>query len=541
MDDKRKVPALAAGFAPVDQTRARAPMRQRLREPWLWVFLLGGGLLAALYLATIGSDPPGLYDDEANIGYNAWTIAHYGVDQYGNHFPLFFVAFGDYKGPIPTYLVAPLTWVIANGSALVRLPSVLAGIAIFLVAGRLAYRLTGSKSVAALTMILTALQPWVFLQSHTTMEGNIFMVLCLLVAVWCIAEARISATPGRWWTAAGAALAVGVFTYTVARPLMLVVAIIAAAVFARHGRRQMIRFLFPVAIAYVVVGVWSIAYPDTLFARFQAVGLFADHPSWGTALLRFASNYASYFSPDFLLLKGDGNYRQTTGFGGVLLAATVALMLAGLVRLITRRHEPMSRFVFLGVVVAPLPAALSLAAPHALRGAGLIPFLTVLMIEGLGWGRRLLRERRKVAAAFAAALVISALPFFADFFIAYPARAATAFEAGEGTGLRLAYSFAQQANSSLFLSASLNQPVAQLMYEVDAPPPQQEFVRRARITVVGVRPQFDAIRSGDLIVLGTADVPPQRLLLRFVVRDGRILEAPVGPSSDDLLRVYSAQ
>src|SRR5207253_4877442 len=82
MDDKRNVPALAAGFPPVDQIRARVPVRHRLREPWLCVFLLAGGVLAALYLATIGSDPPGLYDDEANIGYNAWTIAHYGVDQY---------------------------------------------------------------------------------------------------------------------------------------------------------------------------------------------------------------------------------------------------------------------------------------------------------------------------------------------------------------------------------------------------------------------------------------------------------------------------
>src|SRR5205807_432826 len=143
--------------------------------------------------------------------------------------------------------------------------------------------------------------------------------------------------------------------------------------------------------------------------------------------------------------------------------------------------------------------------------------------------------------AFAGALVLSAAPFFTDFFAAYPARASIAFEAGEGTGLRLAYAFAQQANSSLFLSASLNQPVAQLMYEVDAPPPQQDFVRRARITVVTVRPQLDEIRTGDLIVLGPHDLPPQQLLLRFVVRDGHIVDAPVGPSSDDLLRVYSAE
>ena len=46
---------------------------------------------------------PGLYVDEASIGYNAWTIAHFGVDEHGIHFPLFFEAFGEYKNPIYVY------------------------------------------------------------------------------------------------------------------------------------------------------------------------------------------------------------------------------------------------------------------------------------------------------------------------------------------------------------------------------------------------------------------------------------------------------
>ena len=122
--------------------------------------------VAALYLYRIGTDPPGLYADEASIGYNAWTIAHFGTDQYGNHFPLFFVDFGDYKGPVATYLVAPLTWLFANSATVVRLPSVLAGIAIALLAGRIAMVRTGSRFVAVVSIAFAALQPWIFLQSH---------------------------------------------------------------------------------------------------------------------------------------------------------------------------------------------------------------------------------------------------------------------------------------------------------------------------------------------------------------------------------------
>lgn len=513
--------------------------RSRWREPALYVGFVIAAALAALYVARIGSDPPGLYDDEASIGYNAWTIVHFGTDQYGNHLPLFFVDFGDYKGPIATYLVAPFVGLFGNSAAMVRLPSVLAGIAIFLVAGRLAFILTQSKGVALVSMAFTALQPWIFLQSHTMLEGNILMVLCVMLALWCIAEATQERRGAlRWWSAAGAALGVAVFSYTVGRALAFLVAAAAALDYVRRGRRVILRFLFPVAVAYVILGAWALATPGGLFGRFQKVGLVAGNLSLLNAASTFFSNYATYFSPDFLLLKGDGNLRQTTGFGGVLLDATLPLMLLGAIRLLTRWREAYPRLILAGTVLAPVPAALTLAAPHALRGAGLIPFLVVLMIEGTGWLWSVLRPRAVLAVALAALVAASATPYFVDFFTAYPARAALAFEVGEAEAMRLAYSDAGLGTHALFLSASLNQPAMQLMDAIDAQPPQGAFVRAARITVVTDRSQLRAVRPGDVLVLGPQDTPPSGALLLFLVRGGDVITAPVTPSPADLLRVY---
>ena len=512
--------------------------RARWRQPAVVVIGVVAVALAALYLFRIGSDPPGLYDDEASIGYNAWTIAHYGTDQFGNHVPLFFIDFGDYKGPIATYLVAPFTWFMSGGAAVVRLPSVLAGIAIFLVAGRLAFLLTRSYRTALVAMVLTALQPWMFLQSHTMLEGNILMVLCVLLACWFIAETQASARPGRWWSAAGAALGVCVYTYSIGRLLALLVGAAALLSFLHAGRRLLLRFLFPIAAAYVILAAYILSNPSGLFQRFQGSGLFADHPSALTAVGRFFGNYVSYFSPGFLVISGDGSYRQTTGFGGVLLDASVPLMLIGLVRLATRWRQPYPRFILLAAILAPVPAALTLAAPHALRGAGLFPFLVVMMIEGMAWVAALLRGRTAVIAALAAAAVLSATPFFVDFFTAYPERAALAFEAGEADALRLAYTEAGEGRDALFLSVSLNQPALQLMYAVSAPPPQDDFLRQARVTVLGSRAQLASAVHGDVLVLGPGDVPPSGATLSFVVHGGVIERAPVTPSANDLLRVY---
>ena len=300
----------------------------------------------------------------------------------------------------------------------------------------------------------------------------------------------------------------------------------------------MLRFLFPIAVAYMILAIWSFENPGALLARFQDVGLFADHPSLLAAVVRFLGNYGSYFNPNFLVLHGDGNLRQTTGFGGVLLDATLPLMIVGAVRLVSRWQQPYARFVVLGTLVAPIPAALTLVAPHALRGAGLIPFLIVMMLEGISWVWTLLRSRRLIAFVLSEVVIASAAPYFVDFFTAYPARAAIAFEAGEGSAEAMAYARAESGGHRLFLSATLNQPAVQLMYAIEAQPPQSDFVRRARIVVVTKLAQLDAAQPGDVLVIGPHDPPPPGARLLFVLVGGRIISAPATVTSDDLLCVY---
>lgn len=528
----------------VAATIAPRPLLQHASRAHTVLFALTGVTVVAgvvaLYFAGLGTVPPGPYLDEASIGYNAWTIAHYGVDQYGNHVPLFFVDFGDYKGPIATYLTVPFVWLFGTTVAAVRTPSTLAGIAVVLVAGVLAHRVTRSRGVALATVALTALQPWVLLQSHTMMEGNVLLMLCVMLACWCVAEALQRERAARWWTAAGAALGVAVFAYTIGRLLALLLASAAVASGFRSGRRNMLRFLFPLSVAYEVLLAATLANPAVLLARFQAAGLLSDHPSLLTAAGRFARNYIAYFDPSFLVVSGDGNYRQTTGFGGVILAATLPLMLAGLVRLLMRWRQPWSRFVLLGAVLSPIPAALTLQAPHALRGAGLFPFLVVLMIEGIAWAHSLLGSRRVLAAALTGAVALTATPYFVDFFTSYPARAAVAFEAGEGHALATAYARARDSGHSLYLSTSIGQPAMQLMFAVDAPPPQDAFLERAGIHVVSTRAQLDRARSGDVLALGSTDRPPDASRLLFVLHHGAIVWAPTATGAGDQLSVWVA-
>jgi hypothetical protein len=300
------------------------------------------------------------------------------------------------------------------------------------------------------------------------------------------------------------------------------------------------------------MGAWALENPGALTARYGEVGLFAFHATVLAAAVQFVTNYLTYVTPQFLIILGDSNLRQTTGFGGVLPPAAVPLILLGIWQLLRRRREPFARFVLLGALLAPVPAALTLTAPHALRSAGLIPFLAVFAIEGLAWvttagetaaravatGWRWLLRPRVVAGLVIAGTLAGAVPYFADYFTAYPGRSAAAFEGGESTGLLDAFHVARAGGHELYLSAALNQPLILLQFAVEAPPPQQTFVERNRIDVVTQESQLAGAHPGDIGVFKPGDEVPAGSTLLFVVRAGTVDEAPIAMSQEDLLRVY---
>src|ERR1700730_17503551 len=122
---------------------------------WTAVFIVAGAAVVVSHLAGLNTAPPGLYADEPTIGYNAWSIAHHGVDQNGHSWPLLF---GDF-GPIGTYLVAPLTLLFSLTPALTRVPAALTGVAVAVAASLLAWRLTGSRTIALLVLLEAAFEP----------------------------------------------------------------------------------------------------------------------------------------------------------------------------------------------------------------------------------------------------------------------------------------------------------------------------------------------------------------------------------------------
>lgn len=494
---------------------AAAPARQ---HPWTAALVVVGLLLAVLHLAGLATAPPGLYADEASIGYNAWAVAHAGIDEHGAHLPLYFEAFGEYKNPVYVYLLAPLTWFLPLTSTVERLPAALCSLGVVAAAGATAWRLTRSRPVLLATVLTAGFMPWLTVEGRVGFEVP-SMVLALSLALLCLA--RLLDGGGRWWAlGAGLALAVSVYGYSIGRLLVALLAgLLLLVLLPRRRTAETVAVMLPIVASYLLLAAWSQAHPGALTGRFSALSITADSPSAPVALERFVRNYVTYLGVPFLATHGDANPRHNTGFGGMLLVSSLPAVLAGVAVCLRHRRRPFERVLLGGLVLAPVPAALTAeGTPHALRACAMVPFLLVL--AALGWSAllpALLDRRVRLAALVALAAATAEVGAFErDLYVDWPGRALRVFDTGEADAIRRAHALA--AGHRVLLSSNLDQPYIQALFVLRPDP--HDYVRRG-LAAVGMRlddPEDMAAdsRAGDLLVLAADDSPPQGAQRLFV-------------------------
>jgi hypothetical protein len=486
------------------------------RRLWGALLVATAALLVVRNLSGLASAPLGAYVDETSVGYNAWAISTHGLDEHGDHLPLYFTAFGEYKNPVYIYALSALLRVLPLTVTTERLPAALFGLFICLFLTLIAWHRSRSLPICVLTLALCALTPWLTVESRVGFEV-ISMLALVSAALWCLSIAQDGGRP-RWYVAAGCLLAVAVFAYSTGRVEVVLLVVALAVAECLPLRRAALRWLIalaPVAGAYIVLAAWNFRHPGALTARFNLISIGSDGAPLVTVAGRFLGNYFTYFGPDFLFVRGDHLSRHATQFGGMLLGIAIPLIIAGLVAAWYHRDHRFVRFVLLGLLAAPVSAALTEeGTPHALRASMMLPFLLVLAIEGMilvgerlpGWGRP------AAVAAAAAAVIIQGTLFTIDMYATWPARSALDFDAGEIDAITRAAAMAH--GTPLLLSTSLDQPYIQAAFSFRPPPPPSFTADSAtpllaEMNMAVFDPSLPPSRPGSIAVLSAGDpVPP---------------------------------
>ena len=147
----------------------------------------------------------------------------------------------------------------------------------------------------------------------------------------------------------------------------------------------------------------------------------------------FTKNYLSFFSPDWLFLKGDAILRHSTGMVGAFYPLLLPFMIYGAFKFFQTADKKARTAFLVWILVSPIPAALTKdGAGYLLRTVTMLPFLTYFCALGIVESFNLIHKKLKpfYFAFLSLIFIYSAWSFFYGYLHVYPALSARAYEYG---------------------------------------------------------------------------------------------------------------
>lgn len=354
-----------------------------------------------LRLFSISTYPVSLYWDEVASTYNAYSILKTGKDEYGNSFPVLFKSFNDFKMSGNIYLTSLMIPVCGLNEFSARASSAFTGIIAIFFTYQLVNELLllssvkfkGLSKLPVLTAFFLAISPWHIQFSRTGFEANVAAGF-VIGSVWLF----LNGIRQKKFMVLFLSLILCAASFYVYRsihvfmPLLIIGLVI---IFNQNIRRQkknfiillvcLILFLLPLipkmfgegAIRAKQVSVVNNASTEVYSSALELV----KHPNLVQKIMNnrrvvygklMATGYLSHFSPFYLFFSGDANGRHGPRGMGLLYGWEIPFILIGILAVFF-----LGKYVWQSILIwtllAPIPAALSVPVPHALRSLNMLP------------------------------------------------------------------------------------------------------------------------------------------------------------------------
>lgn len=378
----------------------------------LFILILGLGIFARVW--EYPQLPPGLNQDEATIGIEAYSLLHFGVDRNGISYPVNFISWGDGMDALYGYVLIPF---VAFGLTplTVRLPVLLAGILTLPLVYFIGKRSAG-EAFGLLSMFLLAISPWHILMSRWGINENILpFVFCLGFA--CM---MLSSTRNSWFIAASALFGLSLYAYGatyVAVPVFLACAIPILIIAKRVSKRDLIiglvvftLLLVPILL-FVLINAFgwdSIQLGPVTIPRMPVQPRFlnASAASQVNPLMTMLNNIRGLVKL-LLVYQSDQHVWNSVEPFGYMYSFSLPLAIIGSILLFPRRDSPRISEILL--VLSWLLASLTIGVfQYANINRVYLVFIPVILC--IAFFLKWLGERSKVS--FAAMILVYLTSFF---------------------------------------------------------------------------------------------------------------------------------
>jgi hypothetical protein len=367
-------------------------MNSRTAVVWLAVVMSGFGLFLRAW--GLENNPPGLWQDEASTGLDAFLIFQNGQDQTGVRWPMIFRSFGDYPLGLYRYLAAPVVGLLGLSAGTERLVAAASGSLLLVLTGLLVRDRYGNWAGIG-AWVSGALCPfWI----HFSRYGSeaILLPTCLTAAWYAVEKSK---KDPRWLWVAGAAFGLTAHTYHAAKvvlPLFGIVFLWSQWAYARKlwsGPARKHLMASALIFSVLVIPAAAAAFSPEGQARGRTV--LAWHHAEGSTVLRLViDNYLSYFSLPLLFGRGGPAMAQSVPGLGLFNWLDAPFLLLGLFRM-ARRRERTDGLLLFWLALGPLPGGLTYEAQNVGRAIAWLPAPAIVSGIGLSQLADFVRARQQ--------------------------------------------------------------------------------------------------------------------------------------------------
>lgn len=483
-----------------------------LMKRWLPLFLIVT-IAAFIRFDKLAMNPPALFADEVDIGYQVKSFLSTGKDYYGNSFPLQFRSFSDVRTALPIYatiLVSRLPGVSID-SAIRLTPaifSLLSIIGIFFLVNQtcLVFELWKTKSTSSPGLwasLFLSLTPWHF--SYSRIGFELSMLLAFFIwGIYFYFRYVTSPKSIRFLVISAVILSLMPMVYSTAKLSILFIPVLILALPPSlrpkilSGKNIAFHLILIIPLILLIVSGGAAQRfselaiytdptlsPEVNFSRQADLGpnlVVGSSPNLESKLAHnrplmiltaFTKNIFGPISFNYLFVAGDRNLRHAVSGWGMLLKLMVIPLLFGIYLVFRQKENHLTRFLLILVFLAILPSALTRdGAAHSSRTFLLLLPLTITIAIGF---QSIFSSRRPIALLLLFAVFFEFFLYHHDYWYHYRFLSERSWDAGMKEMILESNKY---SDKSKMISRTFEPPLIYFLYYSDFPADQfQQIVK----------------------------------------------------------------
>lgn len=395
------------------------------------IIILIFALIFRLY--QFGHTPVSLYWEEAALLYDAYSLSETAHDMHGNFLPILAVeSFGDNKPSGYFYALIPFVKIFGLQDWVVKVPSLLAGLALVYGLGQLVYLIfncfwhqdkspkksllvpkSPAQILTLIAMFVAACNPSLVHLSHVGFETNLGNAF-LLWGVIFLLQSFSSSKRFQWRFLLGELLLFfSFYTYHALRVVAPLLGLYLVITFIIKNRRQFRQQLATLISAFLLAIFCALPLfvpnnSSTLTSRFADTTVFSNldvivasnhcrERAHFSSLSRFTchrylyfagllgQNFARSLNPVALFFVGDGHLRHSPGPWGFFYPFELVFLFSGLIFIVRHfsKNRPLFLFLLFYFFVSLIPSVLTYDNPHLLRNLSALPIMMIFFALGI--------------------------------------------------------------------------------------------------------------------------------------------------------------